>query len=88
MTTDLRIVVRPAGRAATVANARLQGLQLDTRARRAQAEGEIPVGFRGDDLRLDREDGVALIVWTLVCAGAFLTGYSLGGLIVEWWVTR
>lgn len=96
MKPDLRIIVTPTGRAATVDNARLQGLHivrcdchgaitcpsLDTLAR--QHEGHIPVGYTGEEITLDTHDeGFTLLLWAVVCTGALVTGYTLGQLIVQ-----
>lgn len=82
------VTIVPHNRAATVANARLQGLHIDRSAldRRARhAEGQIPVGSRDDPFgELARDEGIDLLVYTVVMAAAFVTGYSVGGLISEW----
>lgn len=56
----------------------------DRRARHADGL-DIPVGetFGVPEIALDY-DTAALILWALVCAAAFVTGYSIGGIIAEW----
>lgn len=63
---------------------------LDQLARRH--EGELPIGYDArelpgcDDLYPSALHIRTVGIWLIVCAGAFLTGYSLGGLIVEAWI--
>lgn len=65
---------------------------LDQLARRH--EGEIPIGYNARELPgcADLYPSVAhsgtVILWLVVSTAAFLTGYSIGGLIAEWWLTR
>ena len=67
MGADLRIVVQPHNRAATVANARLQGLHidrtaLDSRARKAEAPHADPVAEMDEIARRQMTEIVACLV--------------------------
>lgn len=94
MGADLKIVVTPAGRAATVDNARLQGLRIVPRARYADTCETHNVrecracidAARNDDMVADatRDEAFELLVWTVALSAALVTGYSLGGLLAEW----